>query len=211
MTTRISRRGLMLVLSSPSGAGKTAISRAILDTDEQISLSVSVTTRPRRSSETDGVDYVFVDNARFGEMVAKNEFIEHATVFDNRYGTPRAPVEEALSAGRDALFDVDWQGAQTLKAQMGNDVISVFILPPSTAELGRRLRARAEDAEDVVAARMARAADETSHWAEYDYVVVNDEFGGTVRDVRAILCAERLKRHRQHGLIDFVKSLSETP
>ena len=211
MTTQISRRGLMLVLSSPSGAGKTAISRAILDADPMITLSVSVTTRPKRPSETDGVDYVFVDGARFGEMVAKNEFIEYATVFGNRYGTPRGPVEEALTAGRDALFDVDWQGAQKLKARMRDDVISVFILPPSTAELGRRLRARAEDPQDVVAERMAKAADETSHWAEYDYVVVNDAFGSTVRDIRAVLCAERLKRHRQHGLIDFVKSLSETP
>ncbi len=204
----ISRRGLMLVLSSPSGAGKTTISRAILEGDPSIAMSISATTRPKRPGETDGVDYIFVDDARFAEMVEAGDFLEHAVVFGNRYGTPRAPVEAALAAGRDVLFDVDWQGEQQLAEAARDDLVSVFILPPSTEELERRLRARAQDSDEVVARRMARAADEMSHWPEYDYVIVNDDFDDSVASVRAILRAERLRRTRQIGLADFVSRLS---
>ncbi|MFQ5957753.1 MAG: guanylate kinase [Alphaproteobacteria bacterium] len=199
----------MLVLSSPSGAGKTAICRAILEGDAAITLSVSVTTRPMRPGEVDGADYVFVDDDRFAKMVADGAFLEHATVFGHSYGTPRAPVEAALEAGRDVLFDVDWQGAQQLAQSARADLASIFILPPSTAELARRLRARAQDPPDVVAARMARAADETSHWAEYDYVIVNEDLDESTASARAILHAERLRRTRRVGLVDFVKALSE--
>ena len=205
---RISRRGLMLVLSSPSGAGKTAISRAILDGDAAVTLSVSATTRPQRPGEVDGVDYVFVDDAGFAQMVADGAFLEHATVFGHSYGTPREPVEAALAAGRDVLFDVDWQGAQQLAQAARDDLASIFILPPSTAELARRLEARAQDPPDVVAARMAQAAGEMSHWAEYDYVIVNDDLDESAASVRAILHAERLRRTRRVGLVDFVKALS---
>ncbi len=205
---RISRRGLMLVLSSPSGAGKTAISRAILDGDAAVTLSVSATTRPQRPGEVDGVDYVFVDDARFAQMIADGAFLEHATVFGHSYGTPREPVEAALAAGRDVLFDVDWQGAQQLAQAARDDLASVFILPPSTVELARRLEARAQDPPDVVAARMAQAAGEMSHWAEYDYVIVNDDLEESTASVRAILHAERLRRTRRVGLVDFVKALS---
>ena len=205
---RISRRGLMLVLSSPSGAGKTAISRAILDGDAAVTLSVSATTRPQRPGEVDGVDYVFVDDADFAQMVADGAFLEHATVFGHSYGTPREPVEAALAAGRDVLFDVDWQGAQQLAQAARDDLASIFILPPSTAELARRLEARAQDPPEVVAARMAQAAGEMSHWAEYDYVIVNDDLEESAASVRAILLAERLRRTRRVGLVDFVKALS---
>ncbi len=204
----ISRRGLMLVLSSPSGAGKTTIARAILAGDARITMSISATTRPKRPGETDGVDYIFVDDARFAEMVEAGELLEHAVVFGNRYGTPRAPVEAALAAGRDVLFDVDWQGEQQLAEAARDDLVSVFILPPSTEELERRLHARAQDSDEVVARRMARAADEMSHWPEYDYVIVNDAFDGSVASARAILRAERLRRTRQVGLADFVSRLS---
>ncbi len=205
---RISRRGLMLVLSSPSGAGKTAISRAILDGDAAVTLSVSATTRPQRPGEVDGVDYVFVDDAGFAQMVADGAFLEHATVFGHSYGTPREPVEAALATGRDVLFDVDWQGAQQLAQAARDDLASIFILPPSTVELARRLEARAQDPPDVVAARMAQAAGEMSHWAEYDYVIVNDDLDESAASVRAILHAERLRRTRRVGLVDFVKALS---
>ena len=204
----ISRRGLMLVLSSPSGAGKTTIARAILAGDARITMSISATTRPKRPGETDGVDYIFVDDARFAGMVEAGELLEHAVVFGNRYGTPRAPVEAALAAGRDVLFDVDWQGEQQLAEAARDDLVSVFILPPSTEELERRLHARAQDSDEVVARRMARAADEMSHWPEYDYVIVNDAFDGSVASARAILRAERLRRTRQVGLADFVSRLS---
>ncbi|MEE8274958.1 MAG: guanylate kinase [Alphaproteobacteria bacterium] len=198
----------MLVLSSPSGAGKTAISRAILDGDAAVTLSVSATTRPQRPGEVDGVDYVFVDDADFAQMVADGAFLEHATVFGHSYGTPREPVEAALAAGRDVLFDVDWQGAQQLAQAARDDLASIFILPPSTAELARRLEARAQDPPEVVAARMAQAAGEMSHWAEYDYVIVNDNLEESAASVRAILLAERLRRTRRVGLVDFVKALS---
>ncbi len=199
----------MLVLSSPSGAGKTAIARAIFERDDLLTVSVSVTTRPMRPGETGGVDYVFVDAGEFERMAARGEFLEHATVFGHRYATPRKPVEAALAAGRDVLFDVDWQGAQQLAQSQRDDLVSVFILPPSTAELERRLEARAQDTAEVVAARMAQAADELSHWAEYDYVIVNEDLEDSVASVRAIVRGERLRRTRQPGLVDLVRSLRE--
>lgn len=207
----VSRRGLMLVLSSPSGAGKTAISRAILEQDAGIELSISVTTRLKRPGEVDGADYIFVAADRFKAMVGDGEFLEYARVFDNDYGTPRAPVEAALRSGRDMLFDVDWQGSQQLAQSARDDLVSIFIMPPSTAELERRLKARAQDSESVVARRMARATDEMSHWAEYDYVIVNEDLDESVASARAILRAERLRRSRQVGLVEFVKRLSAKP
>ena len=207
----IRRRGLMLVLSSPSGAGKTSISRALLERDGNLSLSVSATTRPQRQGETDGVDYQFVSTEAFETMVAAGRLLEHARVFEHLYGTPREPVEAALSAGRDVLFDVDWQGTQQLAERARDDLVSVFILPPSTEELERRLRSRARDPEDVVQARMAKAADEMSHWAEYDYVIVNRAFEDSIVQVQAILAAERLRRERQIGLGAFVKTLTGRP
>jgi guanylate kinase len=203
----IARRGLMLVLSSPSGAGKTTLSRLLLEHDGNIELSISATTRPKRPGERDGVDYHFIDSARFRGMVEREELLEWAQVFDNYYGTPRAPVEASLSAGRDMLFDIDWQGTQQLVERAREDLVSVFILPPSTGELERRLVTRAQDSPEIVARRMSKAADEMSHWAEYDYVVVNREISSSLVELRAILQAERLKRHRQIGLSDFVKAL----
>ena len=203
----IERRGLMLVLSSPSGAGKTTISRALLARDGGLMLSVSATTRPKRPGETEGVDYVFMDQARFDEMVRDGAFLEHATVFGHRYGTPRGPVEAALDEGRDVLFDIDWQGAQQVAEKAREDLVSVFILPPSTEELERRLHTRAQDSDDVVRARMAEAADEMSHWAEYDYIVVNEDVEASVAAVGSILEAERLRRERRIGLHDFVEVL----
>lgn len=206
---RIERRGLMLVLSSPSGAGKTTISRLLLERDQDISLSVSVTTRPKRPGEVDGRDYHFVDPTEFNLMLNRRELLEHAKVFDHYYGTPEGAVEEALASGRDVLFDIDWQGEQQLKQSARNDLASVFILPPSTEELARRLQSRAQDPADVVAARMAKAPDEISHWPEYDYIIVNYDIEDSVAQVQAILAAERLKRERQVGLTDFVKRLRE--
>ncbi|HEX9769466.1 MAG TPA: guanylate kinase [Kiloniellales bacterium] len=197
----------MLVLSSPSGAGKTTISRLLLPADDKIDLSVSATTRPKRPNEIEGVDYHFVDQRTFDAMVAGDEFLEHATVFGHSYGTPRAPVEEALAAGEDVLFDIDWQGTQQLAEKAAKDLVRVFILPPSTEELERRLRRRAQDPEDVLKNRMAKAADEMSHWAEYDYIVVNRDVAESLAQVQAILAAERLKRERQVGLHDFVEQL----
>ena len=205
----IHRRGLMLVLSSPSGAGKTTLSRQLLDNDKQIQLSVSATTRARRPSEKDGVDYSFVDTATFSGMIDRGEFLEHARVFDHYYGTPRGPVEAALKAGRDVLFDIDWQGTQQLQEKGRDDLVTVFILPPSTRDLEKRLKTRAQDSPDIVAQRMAKAADEMSHYAEYDYVVVNRNIGTSLDRIKAILTAERLKRDRQPGLSDFVKALRE--
>ncbi|MDE0796260.1 MAG: guanylate kinase [Alphaproteobacteria bacterium] len=206
---QIERRGLMLVLSSPSGAGKTTISRMLLEDDDNISLSVSVTTRPMRPGEVDGVDYFFIDPDEFGLMLNRQELLEHAKVFDHYYGTPKGAVEEALSGGKDVLFDIDWQGEQQLKQAALTDLASVFILPPSTEELARRLQNRASDPPDVVAARMAKAPDEISHWPEYDYIIVNYDIDDSVAKVRAILAAERLKRERQVGLTAFVKRLRE--
>ena len=200
----------MLVLSSPSGAGKTTISRALLRQDENLSLSISATTRPRRPGEVNGRDYFFVSDDEFAQMVAQKEMLEHAVVFGNRYGTPRAPVEEALTAGQDVMFDIDWQGTQQVADQAPNDLVRIFILPPSTAELEKRLYTRAQDSEEVVRDRMAKAADEMSHWAEYDYVIVNEEIASSLAEVQSILTAERLKRERQIGLRDFVESLRKS-
>jgi guanylate kinase len=205
----IQRRGLMLVLSSPSGAGKTTISRRLLSIEPNLVLSISATTRAKRPSEVDGVDYHFVDHAKFDRMVQERAFLENAKVFDHQYGTPRAPVEESLRAGRDVLFDIDWQGTQQLAQAAREDLVSVFILPPSTAALEQRLKTRAQDSAEVVAKRMAKAADEMSHWAEYDYIIVNDDLEISIQRVRAILLAERLKRKRQVGLAEFVKGLRE--
>lgn len=205
----VRRRGLMLVLSSPSGAGKTTISRAVLERDQEIAMSISVTTRPPRPGEIDGVDYVFITKKRFDEMVANDELLEHARVFDNYYGTPRGPVERKLAGGLDVLFDVDWQGTQQLGDKARDDLVTVFVLPPSMAELERRLRGRAQDSEAVVKKRMARAADEMSHYFEYEYIIVNDDVESSIRKVQAILTAERLKRDRQSGIGDFVRAMGE--
>ncbi len=205
----IKRRGLMLVLSSPSGAGKTTISRELLSRDDNLTLSVSATTRPKRPGETAGVDYDFIDAVDFNLMVNRRELLEHAKVFDHYYGTPRKAVEGALSEGRDMLFDIDWQGTQQLAESARDDLVTVFILPPSTEELNRRLHSRAQDPEDVVAARMAKASDEISHWAEYHYIIVNRDLDESVSAVHAILNAERLRRERQVGLTDFVKRLRD--
>lgn len=205
----MTRRGLMLVLSSPSGAGKTSISREVLQRDDKISLSISATTRPRRPGEVDGKDYIFVDKTSFDLMVNRQELLEHAKVFDHYYGTPRAPVEQSLAGGRDVLFDIDWQGTQQLAEKARGDLVSIFILPPSTSELDRRLHSRAQDSEAVITERMARAADEMTHWSEYDYVVVNVDFEESVRQVQSILNAERLKRPRLVGLSDFVTRLRQ--
>jgi guanylate kinase len=205
----IQRRGLMLVLSSPSGAGKTTLSRQLLENDSHIQLSVSCTTRARRASEKDGVDYKFIDTATFRDMIDRGAFLEHARVFDHYYGTPSAPVEAALSAGRDMLFDIDWQGTQQLKEKGRDDLVTVFILPPSTRDLEKRLITRAQDSPDIVARRMGKAADEMSHWAEYDYTIINRDIATSLIQLKSILTAERLKRERQVGLSDFVKALRE--
>lgn len=203
----IPRRGLMLVLSSPSGAGKSTIARALLARDPLLSMSVSVTTRPPRPGEVDGQDYRFIDEASFMAMRAADELLEHATVFGNSYGSPRGPVERMLADGRDVLFDVDWQGTQQLRQNAHADLVSVFVLPPSRAELERRLHARAQDPEDVVQRRMAKAADEMSHWAEYDYIIVNRDVERSVAAVAGILEAERLRRERQIGLAEYVDAI----
>ena len=203
----VPRRGLMLVLSSPSGAGKTTIARRLLDEDTGIGPSISHTTRQKRRGEVDGKDYHFVDKDVFSQMRDQGAFLEWAVVFDNYYGTTRAPVDEALGAGRDVLFDVDWQGAGALRDTAGKDVVSVFILPPSAEALAERLRTRAQDSEEVVSQRMRGASNEIQHWDEYDYVVVNFDVDQSVAAVRAILAAERLKRGRLTGLEAFVQGL----
>jgi guanylate kinase len=197
----------MFVLSSPSGAGKTTLSRMLLRADRHIKLSVSVTTRPKRPGETDGRDYHFIDRHRFDTMVERNELLEWAEVFGHRYGTPRRPVSEALRTGYDVLFDIDWQGTQQLREKARDDLVSLFILPPSVTELERRLKRRAQDSTTVIHGRMAKAAGEMSHWPEYDYVIVNRDKATAFAEVRAILAAERLKRERQIGLSDFVRAL----
>lgn len=203
----IQRRGLMLVLSSPSGAGKSTISRAILESDPDITMSVSITTRPKRPGEIEGTHYFFTDKTEFDLMVNRGQLLEHAKVFDNYYGTPRAPVMEALGKGRDVLFDIDWQGTQQLAESALDDLVRVFILPPSSHELERRLMARNQDSADVIAHRMAKAADEMSHYFEYDWVIVNHDVQESVESVRSILRSERLKRKRQIGIGEFVKGL----
>jgi guanylate kinase len=204
---KIARRGLMLVLSSPSGAGKTTLSRLLLGADRNVDLSISVTTRPKRRGEINGRDYHFIDRARFDDMVAGGELLEWAEVFEHRYGTPRQPVIKALQAGRDVLFDIDWQGTQQLREKARTDLVSVFVLPPTTKELERRLKQRAQDSKSVIGSRMAKAAGEMSHWPEYDYVIVNRDKRQAFAELRAILAAERLKRERQIGLSDFVRRL----
>ncbi len=203
----VERRGLMFVLSSPSGAGKTTLSRLLIERMPGLKMSVSATTRPKRPGEIEGRDYQFVDKADFEDMVKRNELLEWATVFGNRYGTPRAPVEAALSAGRDVLFDIDWQGTQQLREMARADVVSVFILPPSATELEKRLHARAQDSHDVIRGRMSRASQEMSHWAEYDYIVINHNVDEAFAEVQSILKAERLKRERRVGLTTFVREL----
>jgi guanylate kinase len=204
---KIARRGLMLVLSSPSGAGKTTLSRLLLGADRNVDLSISVTTRPKRRGEINGRDYHFIDRARFDDMVAGGELLEWAEVFEHRYGTPRRPVIKALQAGRDVLFDIDWQGTQQLREKARTDLVSVFVLPPTTKELERRLKQRAQDSKSVIGSRMAKAAGEMSHWPEYDYVIVNRDKRQAFAELRAIIAAERLKRERQIGLSDFVRRL----
>ena len=201
------RRGLMFVLSSPSGAGKTTLSRMLIDRVPGLEMSVSATTRAMRPGEVDGRDYLFVDKARFDAMVKGDELLEWATVFDNSYGTPRAPVEAALSAGQDVLFDIDWQGTQQLREKARADVVSVFILPPSAADLEKRLHSRAQDSDEVIRKRMSRASHEMSHWAEYDYIVINHAVDEAFAEVQSILKAERLKRERRTGLVGFVRGL----
>ncbi|MCF3629567.1 guanylate kinase [Thalassospiraceae bacterium LMO-SO8] len=203
----ISRRGMMLVLSSPSGAGKTSISRRLLAEETGIVMSVSATTRPPRPGEIDGKDYYFYDQETFARMVANNEFLEHATVFDNSYGTPKKPVWDALDRGQDVLFDVDWQGTRKLRESAREHLVSVFILPPSIAELESRLKGRGQDSDEVVAGRMARAKSEMSHYEEYDYIVINDDLDTSVENVKAILKAERLRKDRRTGLLDFVQGM----
>ncbi|OHC74212.1 MAG: guanylate kinase [Rhodospirillales bacterium RIFCSPLOWO2_12_FULL_58_28] len=198
---------MMLVLSSPSGAGKTTISRELLERDENLSMSISTTTRPPRPGEEDGRDYYFTSPEQFKRMVSNGEFLEHAVVFSNSYGTPRAPVETALAKGLDVLFDVDWQGTQQLAHSARHDLVSIFILPPSHQELEHRLRKRAQDTEAVVRERMSKASSEISHWDAYDYIIVNHHVRDSVSGVEAIIAAERLRRSRQTGLPDFVKGL----
>lgn len=203
----VQRRGLMLVLSSPSGAGKSTVAKALLEKDPQITMSVSATTRPPRNGEVDGVDYLFLSMERFQKMRENGDFLEHAQVFGNFYGTPRAPVAAALEAGQDVLFDIDWQGTQQLGRTAGSDLVKVFILPPSVEELERRLHSRAQDSEEVVRGRMSKASDEMSHWAEYDYIVVNQDSTKAIAEVQAILTAERLRRDRRVGMAEFVNCL----
>ena len=204
----IKRRGMMLVLSSPSGAGKTTLSRHLLETDSGIVMSVSATTRERRPNETDGHDYFFVTNEKFQAMAGGDEFLEHATVFGHSYGTPKKPVMDALGEGRDVLFDIDWQGAQQLKERARDDLVSIFILPPSHDELERRLHTRAQDTPETVKQRMSKAASEISHWPEYDYVIVNRDLDAAHAQVKAVLEAERVRRARQIGLSEFVGTLT---
>src|ERR1700752_3370825 len=203
----VERRGLMFVLSSPSGAGKTTLSRLLIERMPGLRMSVSATTRPMRPGEVDGRDYWLVDKPRFKEMVQRNDLLEWATVFDNSYGTPRAPVEAALSAGQDVLFDIDWQGTQQLREKARADVVSVFILPPSAADLEKRLHTRAQDSEEVIRGRMNRGTHELRHWAEYDYIVINHDIDDAFSEVQSILKAERLKRERRTGLTTFVRAL----
>jgi len=201
------RRGLLIVLSSPSGAGKSTMSRMLMDADPEIRMSVSATTRPMRPGEQEGVHYHFVADGAFDELIAAGEFVEWAHVFGYRYGTPKAPVKDALRDGRDILFDIDWQGTQQLKAAMGEDLVSIFLLPPSMAELERRLRERGTDSEAIISDRMSRADSEISHWPEYEYVLVNEDSDACLAQIRSIVAAERLKTRRQTNLVAFTRSL----
>lgn len=205
----VERRGLMFVLSSPSGAGKTTLTRMLISEIPELKMSVSVTTRPMRPGEEEGRDYYFVDQERFDAMVKQDELLEWARVFDNCYGTPRAPVEEALAAGRNVLFDIDWQGTQQLRGRAPKDVVSVFILPPSVKALEQRLHTRAQDSDDVIRGRMKKAGDEMSHFDAYDYIVINDNIGIAFESVKSILRAEQLKLERQVGVTAFVQKLRQ--
>lgn len=205
----MARRGLLLILSSPSGAGKSTLARRLMDWDQTLRFSVSATTRPPRPGEAEGREYYFKSRAEFEAMVQAGQMLEHAEVFGNFYGSPRAPVEAAMLAGRDTLFDIDWQGGQQIRnSGLGRDVVSVFVLPPSIAELEQRLRGRAQDSEAVIAGRMDKSRDEISHWAEYDYVIVNRDLDAAFAELVTILSAERLRRDRQTGLADFVRGLN---
>lgn len=207
----IKHRGIMLVISSPSGAGKTTISRLLLEEEKYLHISISATTRPPRPAEVDGKDYDFRTPEQFEKMIQEEAFLEHAKVFGNYYGTPREPVEKAITEGKDVLFDIDWQGAQQMLQTNPNDVVTVFILPPSIQALEERLRKRAQDSDEVIRNRMSKSLDEMSHWAEYKYVVVNDDLEKTVADIRSIIRSERLKRSRQKGLHEFINSMVEKP
>ena len=205
------RRGLLIVLSSPSGAGKSTISRMLLEADPLITMSISATTRPIRPGEVKDVDYHFVDNAEFNRLIDADEFAEWAYVFDHLYGSPKEPIKEALKDGRDTLFDIDWQGTQQLEYAFRTDLVRIFILPPSMKELERRLHERGTDSEEIIAGRMRRASSEIGHWAEFDYVLINEDMGKCLDDVRAIIAAERLRRERQPYLLGFVRELVARP
>jgi guanylate kinase len=205
------RRGLLIVLSSPSGAGKSTISRMLLDADDNITMSVSATTRPMRPGEEEGIDYHFVDTSEFERLIEADEFAEWAYVFDHLYGSPKEPIKEALKDGRDTLFDIDWQGTQQLEYAFRTDLVRIFILPPSMSELDRRLHERGTDSEEIIAGRMKRASGEIGHWAEYDYVLINEDMDKCLGDVRAIIAAERLRRERQPYLLGFVRELVARP
>jgi len=205
------RRGLLIVLSSPSGAGKSTISRLLLEADSEVTMSISATTRPRRPGEVEDVDYHFVDDSRFDQMVEDGEFAEWAYVFDHRYGSPKEPIKDALKVGHDILFDIDWQGTQQLRGAFGTDLVRIFILPPSMEELERRLRSRGTDSEAVIQSRMTRAASEIGHWGEYDYVLINEDMDECLAEVQSIIAAERMRRDRRPYLFDFVRRLVERP
>ncbi|MGV1751687.1 guanylate kinase [Agrobacterium sp. CG674] len=205
----IARRGLMLVISSPSGAGKSTIARNLLEKDKNISLSVSVTTRPRRQSEIDGIHYQFISKRDFERMRDGEELLEWAEVHGNFYGTPREPVEMAMAEGKDMLFDIDWQGAEQLQDKMKADIVSIFILPPTMTELQSRLHRRAEDTEEVIQTRLANSRSEIEHWRDYDYVILNDDLQAAFEAIEAIVKAERVRRDRRHGMFDFVRELLE--
>jgi guanylate kinase len=205
------RRGLLIVLSSPSGAGKSTISRMLLEADSNITMSVSATTRPMRPGEMEGVDYHFVDAPEFNRLIEADEFAEWAYVFDHLYGSPKEPIKEALKFGRDTLFDIDWQGTQQLDYAFRTDLVRIFILPPSMKELERRLHERGTDSDEIIAGRMKRATSEIGHWAEYDYVLINEDMSQCLDDVRAIIAAERLRRERQPYLLGFVRELNARP
>jgi guanylate kinase len=205
---KANRRGVMVVLSSPSGAGKTTLTRKLLKENPDMAMSVSATTRQPRPGETEGEDYYFISKNKFTDMVDEEEFLEHAKVFDNYYGTPRAPVEQALGDGRDVVFDIDWQGAQQLTQAAADDLVKIFILPPNMVELEKRLRTRAQDSDDVIAKRMSKSENEISHWPEYDYVIVNENVDVAMDELRTIVAAERMRRRRQPWLGGFVKSLT---
>jgi guanylate kinase len=205
------RRGLLIVLSSPSGAGKSTISRLLLEADSEVTMSISATTRPRRPGEVEDVDYHFVDDSRFDQMVEDGEFAEWAYVFDHRYGSPKEPIKDALKVGHDILFDIDWQGTQQLRGAFGTDLVRIFILPPSMQELERRLRSRGTDSEEVIQSRMTRAASEIGHWGEYDYVLINEDMDECLAEVQSIIAAERMRRDRRPYLFDFVRRLVERP